>query len=86
MNQVGGNGSGNGNAHSGETVGNNACIGFIAVVMASRPDFVGPHVGNNNVIRPHDFTCINEDFLGLHGKGCIVAILFVFGNHFFANL
>lgn len=81
MDELGGNGAGDGDAHGGEAVGNNARIGLIAVVVAGDPDLVGADVGNDDVVFAHDPAAVDEGLLRLDRERLIGGVAFVFFHH-----
>ena len=86
MDELGRDGAGNGDAHGGEAVGDEARIRFVAVVMAGDPDFVGTDVGNDDVVFAHDAAAVDEGFLRLDREGHIVGVAFVFVDHLLADI
>ena len=70
-------------AHSGKTVGDDAGIGFVTVVLSGNPHFMSAHIRDHDVIRTHKFPDIVQYFLWLHGKRGVIRIAFIFRHHFF---
>ena len=85
MDEIGRDGARNGKTHCGEAVGNNTGVRLVTVVVAGRPYFVGADIRDDNVVGTHDFARVDEHFLRFHGKGRVMAVLFMLGNHFFAD-
>ena len=86
MDEFGRNGTGDGNAHGGETVGDEAGVRFVAVVMTGNPDFIGADVGNDDIVLAHDAAAVDEGFLRFDREGHVVSVAFVFVDHFLTEI
>ena len=58
MNQFRADGSRHGDSHGCETIGNDAGIRLIAVIMARDPHLVSTYIRNHNVFPSHDLAHI----------------------------
>ena len=67
-------GAGDGNAHAGEPVGDDAGVGVFAAEHAGHPQFMGAHVADHDVFQIQRGAQVPDDLLGFHGKVEIVVM------------
>ena len=79
-NELGGQRAGQGEAHRCETVGNQAGLGLVAVIVTGDPHLVRAYVGEQNVARTHDFAHVDQHALRLHGERSVRRIAFMLGD------